>query len=359
MSLFNQYLNNSDYSNFPICLCVFVLDVSSSMQGTRIDEINKALKSFEDKMSSKADQFDMAIIAFNNIVSILQEPALIGSFEMPVLSASGSAVTVDALDTAIDLIEDRKNWYRANSIPYYRPWIILVTDGTPDATQDVGALSRRISIDTENKSYNFLPIGFGEDVDMSVLKQIQGSMPPMQLNSLDFGSFFGWLGASMSVSIFDSFDGLSVQKHIPEQKPIFISYKRVDKEVVFRIKDDIEQRVGVKCWIDLDGIESDAQFMNVIMDAINAADIFLFMYSSAHETIKDFETDWTVREIMFAQKKKKRIVFINIDHSRLSDSFEFMFGTKQQVDASSEEAMKKLYYDLKRWLSDDYLELFD
>jgi len=351
MSKFNQELNDSIYSYHTICLCVFVLDISGSMRGTRIDELNKALNSFEDEMSSKNDQLDMAIIAFNDNVSILQEPALIGSFEMPILSASGSTATVDAVNAAIDLVKDRKNWYRANGIGYYKPWIVLVTDGAPDSSQDISALSRRISIDTENKLYNFLPLGFGEDVDMGILKQIQGDVPPMQLNSLNFGSFFKWLGASMGASIFDSDNNLLVENHVPKQKRIFISYKRVDKEVVFRIKDDIEQRVGEKCWIDLDGIESDAQFMNVIKDAINDADIFLFMYSSAHETIKDFETDWTVREIMFAQKKKKRIVFINLDHTQLSDSFEFMFGTKQQVDALSPQAMAKLYDDLINWLS--------
>ena len=131
---------------------------------------------------------------------------------------------------------------------------------------------------------------------------------------------------------------------------IFISYKRVDKDSVFPIVKRIEECLGVKCWIDLTGIESDAQFMTVIMDAINNADVFLFMYSKVHTEIQDFETEWTVREINFAQKKKKRIVFINIDHSQLSDSFEFMFGTRQQVDALSDEAMKKLCVDMKSWL---------
>lgn len=40
---------------------------------------------------------------------------------------------------------------------------------------------------------------------------------------------------------------------------IFISYKRVDKEKVFKIKEQIESALGEKCWIDVDGIESDAQ----------------------------------------------------------------------------------------------------
>ena len=131
---------------------------------------------------------------------------------------------------------------------------------------------------------------------------------------------------------------------------IFISYKRVDEKIVFPIKDIIENKTGKKCWIDLDGIESDAQFANVIIKAINNAQVFLFMYSHSHAEIEDYDTDWTVREINFAQKKKKRIVFINIDGSPLTDWFELMFGTKQQINASSKVLMEKLCKDLTKWL---------
>jgi len=131
---------------------------------------------------------------------------------------------------------------------------------------------------------------------------------------------------------------------------IFISYKRVDKTKVFRIKDQVESALGEKCWIDLDGIESDAQFKNVIIKAINECEVVLFMYSQAHSEIIDFEKDWTVRELNFASKKNKRIVFVNIDGSPLTDAFEFDFGTKQQIDATNSDAVNKLIVDLLRWL---------
>ena len=137
---------------------------------------------------------------------------------------------------------------------------------------------------------------------------------------------------------------------------VFISYKRVDKDRVFAIKDFIERGLGGDvdgknyCWIDLEGIESDAQFANVIIRAINRADIFLFMYSATHSEIVNFDKDWTVREINFAEKKDKRIVFVNIDGSALSDWFELLFGTKQQVDGTDEEALQRLCNDMRKWL---------
>ena len=122
---------------------------------------------------------------------------------------------------------------------------------------------------------------------------------------------------------------------------IFISYKRVDKEKVFRIKDQIEVALDEKCWIDIDGIESDAQFANVIINAINNSEVFLFMYSSAHSKITDYKNDWTIRELDFAQHKKKRIVFVNVDSSELTDWFYILFGTMQQVDATNTQSIDK------------------
>lgn len=132
---------------------------------------------------------------------------------------------------------------------------------------------------------------------------------------------------------------------------IFISYKRVDKVKVFQIKDMIESSLGEKCWIDLDGIESDAQYEGVIVNAINESKIVLFMYSRQHSKIINFDKDWTIRELNYAESKNKRIVFVNIDASTLTDRFAFRYGTKQQVDATSTEAMSHLINDLDRWLS--------
>ena len=134
---------------------------------------------------------------------------------------------------------------------------------------------------------------------------------------------------------------------------IFISYKRVDKDRVFELKNEIEQSTGEKCWIDLDGIESDAQFADVIISAINRCEVFLFMYSASHTKIVNRKKDWTIREISFAEKKDKRIVFVNIDNSPLTDWFELNFGTTQQVDATDTERLRHLYNDLCAWLKID------
>ena len=132
---------------------------------------------------------------------------------------------------------------------------------------------------------------------------------------------------------------------------IFISYKRADKEKVFPLKDKIEAAIGEQCWIDLDGIESSAQFEHVIINAIDTAEVFLFMYSKRHTRITNLENDWTVKEIRYADAMGKRIVFINLDQSPLEKWFLFNFSGKQQIDATSESAFCRLIEDMKEWLN--------
>lgn len=133
--------------------------------------------------------------------------------------------------------------------------------------------------------------------------------------------------------------------------PIFISYKRVDKDKVFPIKDYIEKHAGVKCWIDLNGIESDAQFEDVIIEAIDNCEVFLFCYSSTHAQITDFENDWTLKELDYAQGEGKRVVFINIDSTPLTKKFRFRYGQKQQVDATDRTRLDKLAVDIRNWMN--------
>ena len=185
------------------CLCVLVLDVSGSMRGTPIEELNKGLKDFYEEISSDvttSQRLEISIITFSNTVITLQEPALVENITMPTLTASGSTEMVNAINYAIDMVDARKKWYKETNQNYYRPWIILMTDGEPDDDQDVAGLAQRIQNDTRNKRYAFLPIGV-DGANMAVLDQIKGNIPAMKLQGTKFSSFFKWLSASMGTIV--------------------------------------------------------------------------------------------------------------------------------------------------------------
>lgn len=125
---------------------------------------------------------------------------------------------------------------------------------------------------------------------------------------------------------------------------VFISYSRTNYEQVRRIKKEIDNEVGIECWMDLDGIESDEQFVDVIINAINQHNTILFMMSSS-----SMQSKWALDELAFAERKNKRIVLINLDHSEMTDSFYFRYHSKDIIDWSNTMQHDKLIKNLKKW----------
>ena len=130
---------------------------------------------------------------------------------------------------------------------------------------------------------------------------------------------------------------------------IFISYKRVDKERVFALKKRIEDELGVDCWVDLDGIESSAQFGSKICTAIDRCEVVLFMHSKAHLNI-DYENDWTVRELNYAHDEGKHVVLVRLDDSPLKNIFKMIYGTLSNIDPYDPDQWNILLRDLRKWL---------
>ena len=126
---------------------------------------------------------------------------------------------------------------------------------------------------------------------------------------------------------------------------IFISYSRADYDKVMMLKKEIEHLIGVgSCWVDLTGIESDQQFVDVIIDAIDKSDIFLVMYSQNSD-----RSEWTRKEINYAHSEKKRIVFVKMENIQLSKYFRFQFGEHDIIDLQDKKQKEKLLNNLLQW----------
>lgn len=138
---------------------------------------------------------------------------------------------------------------------------------------------------------------------------------------------------------------------------IFISYKRQDKDIVFPIVEEIKQKTGVDCWIDLEGIESGDQFQNVIIDAIDNADIVIFMLSKNFiAPYKDEKTGkidlkkqtFPEKEVMYALNEGKRLIPISIDGTAIKDCkwLKFNCGGIDYMEWSNKEQRIKLCQNL-------------
>ena len=200
------------------CLCVLVVDISGSMSGTPINELNRGLQEFkreilEDFVASQ--RLEVGIVTFNSSVTCIQEPANIEQISMPVLHASGSTKMVDGIRKAINLVDERKKWYVATGQNYFRPMIVLITDGEPDEDQDIMGLSTEISYRLEAKNFIFYSLGVS-GYNHEKLKQICSKPEPLPLDGNKFSEFFKWLSNSIGI-IAKSVEGETLRLPSPSE----------------------------------------------------------------------------------------------------------------------------------------------
>lgn len=184
------------------CLCVLVLDVSGSMAGRPIEQLNQGLKDFQKQLQDDfvaAQRIEVAIVTFGSTVDIVVQPTLSADFEIPDLKTSGSTKLVDGVRMAINVVEERKNWYKSTGQPYYRPWIMLITDGEPDNDQDIVGLSNEIKNKVDNKGFLFYAVGVENYNHNKLLQICHPASPPLLLKGLEFKELFKWLSASISM----------------------------------------------------------------------------------------------------------------------------------------------------------------
>lgn len=192
-------------------ICCFVVDVSGSMRGKPIKELNEGLKTFHkdiktDRRLSK--RLEVSIITFNEVPKTVLKPSLVSKITMPKLQAGGTTAMVDGVREGINMVMARKEWYKKTGQPYKRPWIVLLTDGVPDDGQDIIGLAKEIQHKTGDKTFAFLGIGV-EGADMSILETLSGTkifdinnfdgVGVMKLKEFKFAEFFRWLQNSIEV----------------------------------------------------------------------------------------------------------------------------------------------------------------
>lgn len=213
----------------PRCACVLLLDTSESMSLPRvpleslgqkmdivdglqtyrikgsyesqipINELNDGIRIFKDALESDplaSLRVEIAIVTFDSDVRVLQDFATVDALSTPVLEAKGQTSTAKAVNSALNMIEGRKRKYTDAGISYYRPWVVMMTDGaSTDAEPQMLHASNRVHRAEEAKQLAFFSVGV-EGADMEELNRM-GPRNAVPLRGLAFREFFLWLSNSM------------------------------------------------------------------------------------------------------------------------------------------------------------------
>ena len=195
MSTLDDDLLDNPSARCPVAL---VLDTSGSMFGAPIDELNVGIQLFIEEV--KRDDLarwsvDLAVYTAGGSSDCIQEfvaAEQIAGFAP--LSAGGGTPLGSATRMALDDLQARKKAYRDSGVPYYQPWLVLISDGAPtDAWQDAAQRARALSA---QRKLVCLPVGV-QGADLGILSQFS-SKPAVALNGLKFRELFQWLSASMA-----------------------------------------------------------------------------------------------------------------------------------------------------------------
>jgi uncharacterized protein YegL len=173
------------------------------MMGRPIEELNKGLVAFsqdilEDPLARK--RTEIMVISFGG--GVHSDPSFVEAqfFQPPTLTAAGHTPLAEAVLAALQALDQQKTVYKNAGIEYFRPWLVVMTDGAPTDDHDTiqAALSSLAEIQ-RRKAVTVFPIGIGEDADMVFLGQLSTERDPVRLKDLDaFTVFFKWLSASMT-----------------------------------------------------------------------------------------------------------------------------------------------------------------
>lgn len=204
----NDFASNPE----PRVPCLLILDVSGSMSGSALDELNAGLAQFKDELAADPlamQRVEVGIVTFGP-VQIETTFTAAGAFFPPVLRARGDTPMGQAIRMGLDMVEQRKQEYRANGIAYYRPWIFLLTDGGP--TDEWQTAATAVHEGETGKKFAFFAVGV-HGANMDTLAKISVRQP-LKLEGLRFRELFQWLSASMK-SVSQSTPGTEVRLDAP------------------------------------------------------------------------------------------------------------------------------------------------
>lgn len=187
---------------------VFVLD-TSGLTKNQISALNKELEFFQSEMERKEDlisqRIEIALVSSSGNVTIEQEFTPFENWELPVLNTGDESPMGEAIITACNMVEDRRDEYKRAGIPYKIPEIWLLASTNPTDMNERDQMWTRVEKtlvkQTNENNIRFIPAGI-DGASLEILSELVSvtdtTLPLLRIKEEKnmFRDYFGFIAES-------------------------------------------------------------------------------------------------------------------------------------------------------------------
>lgn len=188
----------------PQAACVLLLDTSRSMRGAPLRALQQGLAEYRAYLANDPEAkliVETCVITFGDEAKVLHPFSDVDALpaDLP-LTAGGWTSMGAALDLGIQTIEERKALYRDEGVDYYRPFLVVITDGAPTDLKGARFDEMAAKLQAGARDRKYIPLLFGTgNANFEKLKALAGETGTVAgIDGARFSEFFQWLSKSVS-----------------------------------------------------------------------------------------------------------------------------------------------------------------
>ena len=178
--------------------CVIVADGSSSMAGAPIHAENLGIQKLGEYVrlnTLAARTAEIAIVRVGDPLEVLLDFTVAERFNPPEIFAWGGTPLAEGILLAIQLVFERIHYYEKFDCDFFKPWIIILSDGQPNRTNAIPEAIRAVRRVEQQR----LMAVYGVGVNAEATRNLQAFSVRRaeELSAFDFEKLFRWFSQRM------------------------------------------------------------------------------------------------------------------------------------------------------------------
>ena len=184
-------------AKMPVCLCI---DTSYSMgEHQKILDVNNGIRRMLSDIRKSIytkDSVELCIISFGgDDIEVVCDFTNVSKVDFKDFVSGGSTPLGKAVNYATEYITERISLYQKAGTQYYRPWLIIISDGKADDEEECRQYAYRVKEMCKNKKLNVICGSFGND--HRCLTNFVNENMIIDMEKLSVLDFFSYLSKSV------------------------------------------------------------------------------------------------------------------------------------------------------------------